>query len=1058
MNKNQNVRRVLSLLFVMVMLVCMTVVGSVVASAEEAVVGSINDATVEVKSVFYNQNNDPKAVANVVVKYNGEELVLGTDYKVSCVAVSSVFDNNDKFTVTVTGIGNYDGAQTLTFDADVRLGVGSINNKTNVTYYPTFDDAWAAMLLEKQQVEFKILNDISLNHTYTLQRINANATYVFDASTYKITGEVGVNPLFVIEEPSRVIVKNITIVADGDVFCVKGGILNIQASGTTNQNTTIISNNGSVIDLRGGKVEIVGGPLLVANGDESAITTSDDNTGSVTISKFGNFEKETEISAPNADAAIEWSGNGSLNISYGEISGETAIITNGGSITINGGTLSGDTAIIANGGNITIEGGTLEAPILAGENVTIEASGAEYEVVPAVVSVNGNLYATWQQAVDAKEFVKGASIKLLEDVELPKNWHFPGGNTYTLDLNGNKLTVLYSANWWSNTLTISDTKGGGLVDASGDFIMAVNSTLYIEENVNFNGTLRFHDMSARIFVGDKLLFSGTDKGMFDISDTPSFDSHNDYKRIKLTISNNASEVTLINGVYTLANSSDIRATVVTVEKNATIVIPKDKILTVDPDINVTLKGVVEGDGTVVVSSLEHFQLALTTGVKNIKVLGVITLPENYIAEFNGKTVTGTILGTVRTQGGLWITAEGFKMIGVGAEYYATEDAIVTVAPTLLTVESGEVTLAQSWRTLQGQNIVVAEGATFVVPEDMTFTVYNNTNVTVKGTLDCAGKVVLLRGATLQAAGDVNVESGEADMYLIKNSKYMLVEGATINAQLVLGSTINVNVSATLDGFTSHLTVYINGNKLDGTLFTDIAAKEMTEEFTVTVKYDDVYFVGSNTFTVKEIAVDTMAKYPEYTALLTALLNYGAEAQKSFNYNNTDDKLANAGVAENATHVDLTEEKNNYTDEDNSYYGASVNLKNELQFNFKFFADMVSGAAKAVVTIGNKTITVYADDFGDNNGKKGNDRELVVVTVNVAAAQANEVMYCTFYDENGNAITTAGDSLLSYCVRAWAGLSAMDADKLAGQTCGLEFYQALANYVVAAHGYATTENN
>ena len=1073
MNKNQNVRRVLSLLFVMVMLVCMTVVGSVVASAEEAVVGSINDATVEVKSVFYNQNNDPKAVANVVVKYNGEELVLGTDYEVSCVAVSSVFDNNDKFTVTVTGIGNYDGAQTLTFDADVRLGVGSINNKTNVTYYPTFDDAWAAMLLEKQQVEFKILNDISLNHTYTLQRINANPTYVFDASTYKITGEVGVNPLFVIEEPSRVIVKNITIVADGDVFCVKGGILNIQASGTTNQNTTIISNNGSVIDLRGGKVEILGGPLLVANGDKSAITTSDDNTGSVTISKFGDFEKETEISAPKADAAIEWSGNGSLNISYGKISGDTAIIATGGNITINGGTLNaekpielgGNTNIAINGGDFGGDVSDLSAFVKEGHFLEAKADGT-YAIAPIAITVNDVPYSSWANAAAAGVLnQKEVYVVFYSDVVLTELGSIGTdlGKSVVVDLNGYDWTVRifsFSARTASANVINSQaaTKTSTIYTTGSDnrINVAYNTDLQIGEGIAFDGTVQLDTPNGAVgafTINGTKVIGKKDSGSILES------AHTSNGTIRITYRNNFLNITVTYGHLNLAKDYNTTA-----GQNISILSKINVLdgvtLTLDPETNISLgnSAVLDGEGTIAVTSLEHFKFALSTGIENIKVLGVLTLPENYIAEFNGKTVTGTILGTVRTQGGLWITAEGLKMIGVGAEYYATVDAIVTVAPTLLTVESGEVTLAQSWRTLQGQNIVVAERATFVVPADMTFTVYDNTNVTVKGNLTVDGQIVLLRGATLAVAGDVNVVCGVEGMSLIKNAKYMLVDNATVNAQLVLGSTINVNVTANLDGFSSHLSVYVDGVKLENNLFTGIAAKEMTDVFEVVVKYDDLYVVGADTFTVKEIAEKTIVSHPEYTNLLVALLNYGAEAQKSFDYNT--DNLANADltVESTAEDVKLAEEKNNYTDEDNSYYGASVNLKNELQFNFKFFADMVPGAAKAVVTIGNKTITVYADDFGDNNGKKGNGRELVVVTVNVAAAQANEVMYCTFYDANGNVITTAGDSLLSYCVRAWAGLSAMDADKLADQTCGLEFYQALANYVVAAHGYATTENN
>ena len=339
---------------------------------------------------------------------------------------------------------------------------------------------------------------------------------------------------------------------------------------------------------------------------------------------------------------------------------------------------------------------------------------------------------------------------------------------------------------------------------------------------------------------------------------------------------------------------------------------------------------------------------------------------------------------------------------------------------------------------------------------------------------------LAEGATLTAPAGLQITPAAGFTRVYSEGVYSLVKTATLNGYLTLGSAIDVNfvyygdktlvndveVVVTYGEKTYKLGLsYVTEGKYVYNLKGVFSAKQMADEFTVVVMYkgnaiskmyekQSVKSIANTTLAIEDLSV-------EAKNLIVALLNYGAAAQEAFDYN--ADNLANAGltVESTAEDVKLAEEKNNYTDEDNSYYGASVNLKNELQFNFKFFKDMIGEATYAEVTIGNETITVYADDFGDNNGKEGNGRELVVVTVNVAAAQANEVMYCTFYDANGNAITTAGDSLLSYCVRAWAGLTDMkenNPNKYKDQTCKLEFYQALANYVVAAHGYATTENN
>ena len=1018
MNKNQNVRRVLSLLFVLSMLVCMMVIGTVVASAE--------GSTPEVRAT-------------------------------------------DVASVTVKGV---------------------------TTNYTTFDAAWEAMnaITENVEVKLKLLTNVTVDRSYTFTK-SKNVSWVIDSSRYTITGTNASQPLFVVES-GRLVVENIMIESAGDTFRVNGGSLELQCIGTDGNKLVVTSQNGSVIDLHGGSVAIEGGTALIANGTEPVIRSNENGNGILSIVKWS-WNITSSISAPNAPAAIEWDGNGSLNVSFGEVSGNTAISASNGKVTVSGSAiLSGDTALEATGGNITINGGTLNAekPIELGGNTNIAINGGDfggdvsdlsafvkeghfleakadgtYAIAPIALTVNDVPYSSWANAAAANVLnQKEVYVVFYSDIVITDLGGIGTdlGTSVVVDLNGYDWTVrIFSFSSRISFVSVINsqaaTKTNTIYTTGHDNRINVgyNTHLQIGEGIAFDGTVQLDTPNGAVGA-----FSINGTKVIGKKDSGSIleSAHTSNGTIRITYKNNFLNITVTYGHLNLAKDYNTSA-----GQNISILskinILDGVTLTLDPETKISLgnSAVLGGEGTIAVSSLEHFKFALASGIENIKVNGVLSLPEDYIAEFNGKTVTGTILGTVRTQGGLWITAEGLKMIGVGADYYATEDAVVTVAPTLLTVESGVVTLAQSWRTLQGQNIVVAEGATFVVPADMTFTVYDNTNVTVKGNLTVDGQIVLLRGATLAVAGDVNVVCGVEGMSLIKNAKYMLVDNATVNAQLVLGSTINVNVTANLDGFSSHLSVYVDGVKLENNLFTGIAAKEMTDVFEVVVKYDDLYVVGADTFTVKEIAEKTIVSHPEYTNLLVALLNYGAEAQKSFKYNT--DNLANAGltVESTAEDVKLAEEKNNYTDEDNSYYGASVNLKNELQFNFKFFADMVPGAVKAVVTIGEgegatelATVTTFGSDFKKN-------RDLIVVTVNVAAAQANEVMYCTFYDADDNAITTAGDSLLSYCVRAWAGLTDMkenNPDKYKDQTCKLEFYQALANYVVAAHGYATTENN
>ena len=87
------------------------------------------------------------------------------------------------------------------------------------------------------------------------------------------------------------------------------------------------------------------------------------------------------------------------------------------------------------------------------------------------------------------------------------------------------------------------------------------------------------------------------------------------------------------------------------------------------------------------------------------------------------------------------------MIGSDADYYLTNDATVVIGATDITIASGAVALAQSWRTLRGQTLTVAAGASFTVPAGMTFTLYSN--AIVNGTLVVNGAIDIAEaGVTL----------------------------------------------------------------------------------------------------------------------------------------------------------------------------------------------------------------------------------------------------------------------------------------------------------------------
>ncbi|MBO5756668.1 MAG: hypothetical protein J6S28_03125, partial [Clostridia bacterium] len=146
---------------------------------------------------------------------------------------------------------------------------------------------------------------------------------------------------------------------------------------------------------------------------------------------------------------------------------------------------------------------------------------------------------------------------------------------------------------------------------------------------------------------------------------------------------------------------------------------------------------------------------------------------NAILDFNGHTVTGLVLGTMSLNGGLLITndEDTYKMIGKGADYYETEDAVFSM--TLndkgaldITIISGTVTLAQSWWTLENQTLTIGADATFVIPESMTLNVLSNVIVEENATVEVKGTVVLYTAdAVITAPAGLNVVTSVANSHV-----------------------------------------------------------------------------------------------------------------------------------------------------------------------------------------------------------------------------------------------------------------------------------------------------
>ena len=140
----------------------------------------------------------------------------------------------------------------------------------------------------------------------------------------------------------------------------------------------------------------------------------------------------------------------------------------------------------------------------------------------------------------------------------------------------------------------------------------------------------------------------------------------------------------------------------------------------------------------------------------------IVLPSNVSLDLNGNTAKADIIGEISINNGLWITSQGYKMIGVGADYYQTTDATIVMGENYsLEMVSGTVTLVPTvWYTLDGQNITINEGAVFNIEEGQTFIV-NGSEVVNNGTVNNAGTVKIMGDATVKGnlIGNIAFEGG-----------------------------------------------------------------------------------------------------------------------------------------------------------------------------------------------------------------------------------------------------------------------------------------------------------
>ena len=142
-----------------------------------------------------------------------------------------------------------------------------------------------------------------------------------------------------------------------------------------------------------------------------------------------------------------------------------------------------------------------EQPAVQSEPAPQAAEAAVQAAEVAVAEVDGVNYNDIQKAFDAVKQSNGGTLKLLANCETPNtNQQFDISGNYTLNLNGCTLKGQLELKTKESNLTIQDSKGGGKLQAPGDWdtlsVKAGNATIK-------SGTLASSSKGSPISFGDE---------------------------------------------------------------------------------------------------------------------------------------------------------------------------------------------------------------------------------------------------------------------------------------------------------------------------------------------------------------------------------------------------------------------------------------------------------------------------------------------------------------------------------------------------------------------------
>ncbi len=428
-----------------------------------------------------------------------------------------------------------------------------------------------------------------------------------------------------------------------------------------------------------------------------------------------------------------------------------------------------------------------------------------------------------------------------------------------------------------------------------------------------------------------------------------------------------------------------------------------------------------------------------------------TVDKSVTIDFNGFTyiVNAPVAGSdgIAIKSGLNVTLKNGAIVAASNNVYALIQNSANLTVEDMTIRGGNAKFALSNNICKVQIL----GDTNIYAQNIAFDAYAYCTVTVNttgvidGNIQVSGKNASLtvENGNFTVAPKAEWLAENAILTEKANGTYLVKKAVGIvGTNMTLGSALNVNFyvnKADLKGIDYY--AIITETAADGTVktvkvpyaawtakgdllkitFQGLAAKEMSDTLTIQIfdSNTDVAVSKLHKDSVRDYAMRVLAK-AETTAkektLIVDMLNYGAAAQKFFNYNT--ENLANALLSDEqkgfAT-AEVTAEDKRVKGE--KYVGSMLKLENSVQLVLVFEGlteDMV-----AMVTYEGQSEPMILDSSKFVYNSNG---QVAIVIDTLEPADASKVVTCMIVD-GGEVISTVSDSIESYVARVNNGAGA-----------------------------------